>query len=103
MIIYSYDPKKNKKVKSGEIIYGIFTRKVSSKHFMRCLQAYGLSLDVIKQLKENKCNTVEIIKGKERYISSFNLWLNPLYSVTKNYGHGLQVFLPIANMKSKVI
>jgi len=91
--LYTYDPKKNKKVLVGVYTYGFFFKTVSSKHFMIKEQGYGIQEDVIEQLKELGCERVYIKTPTHIYRTEFSEWLE---QDIKNYGHGNQRFLSVA-------
>ncbi len=92
MILYSYDPRKGKQVVGGEIRDGVFYKKVSPKHFMRIEQGYGISEDVIIQLKKLECKKIKIKSKVNSYLFDFEEILN---KPVKNYGSGKQRFLRV--------
>lgn len=90
--IYTFDPKKNRKVKAGLYKEGTFTKEVKSRHFMRKEKGYGIQEEVIEKLQELGCTTVVIASKTNKYISSFDKWLQ---QPVKDYGHGSQRFLTV--------
>lgn len=100
MRITTYDPKKNKEVFVGTLIGNVFIRKVSSKHFMRILQAYGIQKDVVEKLNRLDCEYVLFETNRRKLLSAFNQWLGE-DSKTLDFGHGKQVFLPVNKMINK--
>jgi hypothetical protein len=96
MRVMTFDPKKNKQVCAGELVAGVFTRKVRPYHYMYTLKAYGMSADVIETLHYAGCKEVILITEKETLKSSFSDW--ETRSVSKNYGHGAQKFLSVDKM-----
>jgi hypothetical protein len=95
MILYSFDPEKNKKVIAGEFIpfNYIFHKKVNHKHFMFIEGGYGISEDVVQQLIDLDCQRIEIQTKKRMLEFSFEELLK---KPTKDYGHGKQRFLPVS-------
>ena len=55
--LYTFDPKKKRKVKVGyyNSDYKTFIKGCSPEHFMVLENGYGISEDVIKLLKEKGC------------------------------------------------
>lgn len=94
--LYTYDPKKNKKVLTGTYKDGFFFKKVSSRHFMVKEQGYGIQEDVIEKLKELGCERVYIETPTNTYRTEFSDWLK---QEIKNYGHGNQRFLSVNRTK----
>ena len=98
MKISVYDPKKRKKVTVG--IYNIpkrtLTKKVSKEHYMILERSYGISEEVVNQLKDLNCKWIQIITSSAVYSVSFYTFLT--YSRIKDYGHGQQRFLPVIHM-----
>lgn len=98
MKITTYDPKKRKVVLAGDLEADVFTKKVSSKHFMKLFQAYGIQEDVIHKLKEQNCKTIRLVTPTQTYEASLNIWLLPHIKVM-DYGHGKQRFLGVKDMR----
>lgn len=90
--LYTYDPKKNKKVLTGTYKNRIFFKTVSARHFMFKEQGYGIQEAIIEQLKELGCQKVYIETSTKTYKTEFSDWLN---KEIKNYGHGNQRFLSV--------
>lgn len=80
-----------------------YTKKVArNKHRMWKYDAYGIQESVIKTLKELGCNKViiqEVDTGSE-YTSYFIDWLDV---TPEEFGHGLQRFLPVKQMRHYVL
>jgi len=96
--ITTYDPKKNKHILAGHTEGKTFIKKVSGRHFFRKLQAYGIQEDVIQNLIEKKIKKVKIISHTLTYESPIDEWVNG-HSLLRDYGNGLQRFLPVHYMK----
>jgi len=94
--IYAYDPKKNKRIKAGSLLGDVFIKQVTSKHYMRREQGYGIQEEVLEVLKEKGCKYI-IIKTKiSSYTSKLSQWIG---LPVKNYGHGLQRFMRVDKME----
>jgi hypothetical protein len=98
MKITTYDVKKGKTVLAGELENKVFTKKVTSKHFMRKFQAYGIQEDVIQQLWEKGCDKIVIQTSTVVWESPMHVWLQPNIKVM-DFGHGKQRFLTLSYMK----
>ena len=96
--ITTYDPKKNKHILAGHVEGKIFIKQVTARHFFRKLQAYGIQEDVIQELIERKITKIKIISHTLTYESTIKDWVNG-YTLIRDYGNGLQRFLPIHYMK----
>lgn len=94
--IYSYDPKKRKRIFAGTAFRGSFFKEVTSKHFMYSLQAYGIQEDVIDSMIEKDIKYVVIKTPTKIYGSDVSSWVA---LETKDFGHGRQKFLPIKEMQ----
>jgi len=92
--IIVYDPQKNKKIQAGILIDGMFIKEVSSRHFMKVEQGYGIQEEAIQILTEKKCITVLINTPTDTYEIPFSEYLK---ATPKNYSHGLQRFVSIKN------
>jgi hypothetical protein len=90
--IITYDPAKGKKVLVGTLIDGCLLKRVSSKHFMKVEQGYGIQEDAIEKLKECRCITVLITTETKTYEIPFQRYLD---ARPKDYGNGLQRFVKI--------
>ena len=98
IIINTYDPKKQKKIKAGYLENKVFIKEVSARHFFRKFQAYGIQEDVIQELIEKKIKKIRIISHTLTYDSSIKDWVNG-HVLIRDFGNGLQRFLPIHYMK----
>lgn len=96
--VTTYDPKKGKHILAGHIENKEFFKKVTGRHFFRKLQAYGIQEDVIQKLIENKIKKIKILSHDITYESLIDDWVNG-HSLIRDYGNGLQRFLPIHYMK----
>jgi len=88
--ITCYDPKKDKTVLVGTLYGDKFVKQVTSNHFMKIEQGYGIQEIAIQILKERKCVSVIIISPTHTYETSFQDWLD---APIKDYGNGPQRFL----------
>ncbi len=95
-VIKTYDPKKDKMVKAGILDGDTFYKNVNSKHFMRKEAGYGISHGVIVELELAGCEHVVIKSKTKTYSSLFLAWL---HAPLKNYGSGLQKFVPVRLMR----
>lgn len=96
----TYDTKKHKQVKVGEIIGDEFVKRViDKKHFFKLYKGYGIQKSVLQELVSKGVRKVKIIndKGME-YVAPISVWVQ--YGVVKDFGHGEQVFLSIDRMTS---
>ncbi len=96
-VFKTWDKKKGKMVVVGTLEGTVFTKIVSSKHFMCIEQGYGIQSYTLIQLLESGCKTVEIHSKYCNWKSELKQWLE---LVGKDYGHGLQSFLPIQKMET---
>ena len=94
-----YDPKKKKIVLTGYYDYNhkVFFKICSAKHYMIKEKSYGISEEIIQRLQQFGCNKIEIHTKTITLISNFGDWLK---RKPKDYGHGLQRFLPIGQMRN---
>ena len=99
MDMMTYDVVKKGIVKAGEFRNSVFVKEVTSRHFMKMLQAYGVQEDVIWKLKELSCVKVRIVTPTSILESDFSEWLKPDIKVA-DYGHGKQRFMPINRMRN---
>ncbi len=98
MKIVTYDPKKKKRVLCGEVKDDTFVKHVTSKHFMRICQGYGIQEVAIEKLKELGVKKVKIITEVSILDSKLSDWLDHDIKVM-DFGNGKQRFLPIKRMK----
>ena len=96
--ITTYDPKKNKHILAGNIEGKTLIKQVSGRHFFSKFQAYGIQEDVIQKLIEKKINKIKIISHTLIYESKIKDWVNG-HVLIRDFGNGLQRFLPIHYMK----
>jgi len=96
MIIRSYDPRKRKTVPAGtyDIKSCTFLKKVFPQHYMIKEKGYGISEDVVEQLRQLLCEKIRIKTKNSLYEFTFNELLK---SVPQNYGSGKQRFLKTLN------
>ena len=90
--IYTYDPKKEKKVYVGSYDGIMFRKKVGKKHYMIKEKGYGIQEDVVQNLKELDCQYVELVTKTRVHRFPFP---GLLEAEVKNYGHGKQRFLKV--------
>jgi len=96
--VTTYDPKKQKHILAGHIDGNTFIKKVTARHFFRMLQAYAIQEDVIQRLIENGISKIKIISHTLTYESHISEWING-HALIRDYGNGLQRFLPIHYME----
>lgn len=90
--IHTYDPKKGKRLLAGQFDSGVFYKQVKPRHYMIKEKGFGISEDVINQLKELDCKKIIIKTKKNKYEFGFDYILDrPI----RNYGHGSQRFLRV--------
>lgn len=96
MIIRSYDPRKRKTVPAGtyDTTTMVFLKKVQSIHYMIKEKGYGISEDVVEQLRQLLCEKIQIQTKNSLYEFSFNELLE---AIPQNYGSGKQRFLKTLN------
>lgn len=96
MIINTYDPKKRQNVFVGYFENQVFYKKVSTIHFMKIENGYGIQEDVLQKLHSLNCQRIIIDNNASIFETSLIDWLKrPI----KNYGNGPQRFLPIKTKK----
>ncbi len=102
MDIYVADPKKRVSVKAGTFIDSSksFCRLINSSHIMRVMgNSIGIQESVVHQLIDLECELVYMGLGDgTMYKSKFQDWLAPDIK-TRDFGHGVQRFLPVARMQ----
>ena len=90
----TYDYKKKKPVKVGDIVGDTFIKKCKPNHYFRMLDAYGIQEEAIQSLKKSgKINTIRLIIDKKSYDTKLDDWFSPEIKVM-DYGHGKQRFFP---------
>lgn len=98
MKFYSFDPKKQKKILCGDLKDGTLYRDVSTKHFMRVVDGYGIQYQALQELKAQGVKYI-VIQEKENgkaWRATLESW--EANSKTADYGHGKQVFLSMKYM-----
>lgn len=100
----TYDPKKDKTILAGYVDKKekIFVKHVTSRHFFRKLQAYGIQEEIVQELIEMGIKTVSIRSHTLTYESKITDWVNG-HCLIRDYGNGLQRFLPVHYMKKKKV
>jgi hypothetical protein len=96
--VTTYDPKKGKPILAGHIEGDSFIKQVTPRHFFYKLQAYGIQEEVIQTLIEKKIKKIQIISHTLTYESDIKDWVNG-HVLIRDYGNGLQRFLPVHYMK----
>jgi len=96
--VTTYDPKKQKHILAGHIDGKKFVKQVMGRHFFRKLQAYEIQEDVIQTLIEKGIKKVVILSHTLTYESPITEWVNG-HSLIRDYGNGIQRFLPVHYMK----
>lgn len=101
MKFYTFDTKKQRKVKIGDIQgTALFKTVDPSKHFMRVVDGYGIQYNAFIQLEDKGVKSI-IIKETtgNQWEADLETWKN--HSLTADYGSGKQVFLSMKYMKAK--
>lgn len=96
--VTTYDPKKEKLILAGHVEGDTFIKQVNPRHFFHKLQAYGIQEEVIQILIEKKIKKIKIISHTLTYESNIKDWVNG-HVLIRDYGNGLQRFLPVHYMK----
>jgi len=91
MQIQTLDLKKNQLVKAGELVGDIFYKTVKRKHYCWKHQGWGISMDVISELRLNKCNCIIFKEGKDKYGITLAEFIKK--AVKDNLGSGYQYFI----------
>ena len=89
--IYFNDLTKEKKVLTGlfDDVSKTFFKKVKKNHYMRICKGFGISDDVLCQLKELGCENISI-SGFANFESKLEDWFK---KPAKNFSHGFQRFM----------
>ena len=93
--LLAFDPDKKKEVSCGDLADGVFTKKVSAKHFMRVVNGYGIQECVFAKLQAENVRMVAIKEthtGKV-YEAALQVWLE--HGRVMDYGSGGQRFLSL--------
>jgi len=92
MDLCTYDLKKKKLVTAGEIKGDTFHKKVNrKKHFCWKHKGWGISLDIISELRNKKVVALIFHVGKEQFEITLADFLR--YAKKDNLGHGPQYFI----------
>lgn len=99
MELLTFDKKKNKMVKCGDIEGDTFYREVKPEHFMRVVGGYGIQSDAFEYLVKSKVFHVLLINSQnpDKFKSRIDDWI--IHGKTADYGHGKQRFLSLKFMK----
>jgi hypothetical protein len=99
--VYAFDPRLRKYIRAGTKIGDVYFKNVSSKHFMRVVNGYGIQYDVIREMKNSGVKRIEILEDDtgKKWVASMIDW--DTHSKTADYGHGKQVFLSLKYMQLK--
>ena len=102
MKLYTYDPRKNKRVLAGKFNTDTreFKKEVKACHFMKKEQGYGIQEDVVQKLQELDCVAVIIKSNLITWFIPFSYWKN---APTKDYGNGLQRFISVRMIEKEII
>ncbi len=104
MKFYTFDPKKQKQVKVGEIIGDTLFKHVNNaKHFMRRVDGYGIQYSAFAEMQSKEIKYV-IIKEDDtgkNWKSTVADWI--AHGSTADFGWGKQQFLSLKYMKSHVV
>ena len=91
--ILTFDTKKQKKVLAG--LYNpekkTFYKNVSAGHWMNIHKGFGISVEVMDDLKTRGCYWIVVVFGNEIRKVLFDIWNN---KSADTYGHGKQKFMP---------
>lgn len=103
------DERKDKWVVVGKIVQWkgnkVFVRAVKPEHYMRIEKGYGLQMTAInllanigKEAKTKPIKYVYLVSPQITYKSKLKQWFGP-DTKTRNYKHGVQIFLKKSAMK----
>lgn len=98
MKLLTWDPRKNKEVLVGEIIGDTLFRDVTSKHFMRVVDGYGIQESALTKLQIGNITKIvikETDSGKQ-WESKVSDWTE--HGKSADYGNGKQRFLSLKYM-----
>jgi hypothetical protein len=97
----TYDTKKKKIVKVGEIVGSVLFKLVNpSKHFMRVVDGYGIQWEAFNRLEEKGVDKIIIKENTgNQWSASLKDWME--HSKVADYGSGKQVFLSLKYMTCK--
>lgn len=98
--LLTYDKRKNKMVKVGEIQGEALFKNVNpAKHLMRMLDGYGIQYEAFVKLREKGIKKI-IIKETtgNQWEASLDTWNE--HSSTQDFGSGKQVFLSLKYMSN---
>lgn len=80
----------------GKLKDGIFRKQVSaSKHLMKIYNAYALDKDIFEELMDDGCVEIRIKELESGKIYSTKPENFIEHALTKDYGDGVQMFLPL--------
>jgi hypothetical protein len=98
MTILTFDEKKMKQVKAGELVDGVFTKEVlSKKHLIKIYNGYAIQLDVVSKL-QGGCKKIIIVADKKvHYEIDFDTFMRKALKI--NLGHGYQYCIQCKSMK----
>lgn len=97
MKIYTYDPKKRKTVLCGSLDGTVFTRDVTSAHYMKVMQGYGIQEDAFQEILEKGCDKIVIKTKTDEYVASMLTWVDK--GKIADYSAGKQRFVSLKFMK----
>lgn len=99
--VYAYDPRRRTYIRAGSKVGDVYFKNVSSKHFMRVVNGYGIQYDVVREMKTLGVKRIEILEDDtgKKWVSDVAEW--DIHSKTADYGHGKQVFLSLKYMQLK--
>lgn len=99
--ITTYDIAKRKFVKCGDVVGDTLVRHVSSKHFMRVVNGYGIQEEAFGKVIERGINHISLIVDTTdvSWNSTIKDWKE--YGKVADYGHGKQRFLSMKYMHAK--
>lgn len=96
-IIKTFDPQKQKEVRAGYILDGVYHRGVKNQHYMVKEKGYGIQVDILNQLVVAGVKTIKLSARTMDMYSDLITWVQK--GKTKSYGHGKQIFLPVSLMR----
>lgn len=101
MVFRIFDTKKGKMITVGtyDVKNKAFTKKVKHHHYFQLYKSYAIQEDVVQQLQKADCQTIIIIRDdlKIKLTSQLCDWLAPDIK-TKDFGYGVQRFMPVDRM-----
>lgn len=101
MKLTTWDPGKGKYVLCGDIIGNTLHRTVSTRHFMRLVDGYGIQENAFVEAVSKGVTKVEMYvkETKDTWTSPVQAWLD--HGKVADYGFGKQRFLSLKYMERR--